>query len=260
MAAFALAGVLWFGTGNHIAPPVVWAGAAALAARRAGRQVQALARHPVRRGDGPRRARLRAAARAAQALQVPAEAGRGGERAAAHGRTAAARRRPPRRARRGRDARRGAGADAALRRHRVQAVRRLGGLGRHRAVPAGRAALPDRPPDLHDGAAEVRAHAGVPRLPRRGHAAADREVPAEEGLVVLGLREPVGQLRVEPGPGPQAEHHADGLLRALARRPTRPSPATTATRRSARSSSSGTRSAATPTRTTRSARRSPPTT
>ena len=36
MAAFALAGVLWFGTGNHIAPPVVWAGAAALAARRAG--------------------------------------------------------------------------------------------------------------------------------------------------------------------------------------------------------------------------------
>ncbi|NUT55168.1 MAG: hypothetical protein HOQ03_04200, partial [Thermoleophilia bacterium] len=38
MAAFALAGVLWFGTGNHIAPPVVWAGAAALAARRATRK------------------------------------------------------------------------------------------------------------------------------------------------------------------------------------------------------------------------------
>jgi Linalool dehydratase/isomerase len=35
MAAFALAGVLWFGTGNHIAPPLVWAGAAGLAARRA---------------------------------------------------------------------------------------------------------------------------------------------------------------------------------------------------------------------------------
>jgi hypothetical protein len=35
VAAFALAGVLWFGTGNHIAPPVVWAGAAALAAKRA---------------------------------------------------------------------------------------------------------------------------------------------------------------------------------------------------------------------------------
>ena len=35
MAAFGLAGVLWFGTGNHIAPPVVWAGAAALAASRA---------------------------------------------------------------------------------------------------------------------------------------------------------------------------------------------------------------------------------
>src|SRR5262249_52578712 len=32
------AGVLWFGTGNHIAPPVVWAGAAALAAQRAGRK------------------------------------------------------------------------------------------------------------------------------------------------------------------------------------------------------------------------------
>jgi hypothetical protein len=36
-AAFALAGVLWFGTGNHIAPPLVWGGAAALAARRAER-------------------------------------------------------------------------------------------------------------------------------------------------------------------------------------------------------------------------------
>jgi hypothetical protein len=35
VAAFALAGVLWFGTGNHIAPPLVWAGAAAIAARRA---------------------------------------------------------------------------------------------------------------------------------------------------------------------------------------------------------------------------------
>jgi hypothetical protein len=35
-ATFALAGVLWFGTGNHIAPPLVWTGAAALAARRAG--------------------------------------------------------------------------------------------------------------------------------------------------------------------------------------------------------------------------------
>lgn len=35
-AAFALAGILWFGTGNHIAPPLVWLGAAALAARRAG--------------------------------------------------------------------------------------------------------------------------------------------------------------------------------------------------------------------------------
>ncbi len=34
-AAFGLAGVAWFGTGNHIAPPLVWAGAAAIAARRA---------------------------------------------------------------------------------------------------------------------------------------------------------------------------------------------------------------------------------
>jgi hypothetical protein len=34
-AAFALAGILWFGTGNHIAPPLVWAGAAAIAAKRA---------------------------------------------------------------------------------------------------------------------------------------------------------------------------------------------------------------------------------
>ncbi len=34
-AAFALAVVLWFGTGNHIAPPLVWVGGAALAARRA---------------------------------------------------------------------------------------------------------------------------------------------------------------------------------------------------------------------------------
>ena len=58
-------------------------------------QVQVLARHPLRRRDRPRRARLRAAARAAQALQVAAEAGRGGQRAAAHGRAAAARRRPP---------------------------------------------------------------------------------------------------------------------------------------------------------------------
>ena len=35
-AAFGLTGVLWFGTGNHVAPPAVWAGAAALAAKRAG--------------------------------------------------------------------------------------------------------------------------------------------------------------------------------------------------------------------------------
>jgi hypothetical protein len=34
-AAFAFSGVLWFGTGNHIAPPLVWGGAAGLAARRA---------------------------------------------------------------------------------------------------------------------------------------------------------------------------------------------------------------------------------
>jgi Linalool dehydratase/isomerase len=37
-ALFALSGVLWFGTGNHIAPPLVWAGAAALAARRASKK------------------------------------------------------------------------------------------------------------------------------------------------------------------------------------------------------------------------------
>jgi hypothetical protein len=36
-AAFGLTGVLWFGTGNHVAPPLVWAGSAALAAKRAGR-------------------------------------------------------------------------------------------------------------------------------------------------------------------------------------------------------------------------------
>ena len=134
-------------------------------------------------------------------------------------------------------------------------LRRLGGLGRHRAVPARGPALPDRPPDLHDGAAEVRPHAGLPRLPRRGDAAADREVPAEEGLVLLGLREPVGQLRVEPRPGPQAEHHADRLLRALARRvPDRhrrlPPPGGRLDR-----VQSGTRSAATRTATTRSAPR-----
>jgi hypothetical protein len=35
IALFALTGVLWFGTGNHIAPPLVWAGAAAIAAKRA---------------------------------------------------------------------------------------------------------------------------------------------------------------------------------------------------------------------------------
>ena len=37
-AAFALAVVLWFGTGNHIAPPLIWLGGAAIAARRAGRK------------------------------------------------------------------------------------------------------------------------------------------------------------------------------------------------------------------------------
>ena len=37
-AAFGLTGVLWFGTGNHVAPPLVWAGSAALAAKRAGRR------------------------------------------------------------------------------------------------------------------------------------------------------------------------------------------------------------------------------
>jgi hypothetical protein len=37
-ALFALAGVLWFGTGNHIAPPLIWAGAAAIAAARATRK------------------------------------------------------------------------------------------------------------------------------------------------------------------------------------------------------------------------------
>src|SRR5439155_16774317 len=37
-AAFALSGVLWFGTGNHILPPLVWLGAAGVAARRAGGQ------------------------------------------------------------------------------------------------------------------------------------------------------------------------------------------------------------------------------
>jgi hypothetical protein len=35
--AFGLAGVLWFGTGNHILPPLVWGGSAAIAARRAAR-------------------------------------------------------------------------------------------------------------------------------------------------------------------------------------------------------------------------------
>jgi hypothetical protein len=35
--AFGLAGVLWFGTGNHVAPPLIWAGSAAIAARRAAR-------------------------------------------------------------------------------------------------------------------------------------------------------------------------------------------------------------------------------
>ena len=217
-AAFALAGVLWFGTGNHIAPPVVWAGAAALAARRAAGKSKhwrgtpyavatvlgVLAYEQLRE----RRKRFKSQQKQAESANellskaVPPLRGRGPS-AGARGR---------------RDGRRGARADAALRRHGVQARRRLGRLGRHRAVPAGRAALPDRPPDLHDGAAEVRAHAGLPRLPRRGHAAADREVPAEEGLVLLGLREPLGQLRVEPGSGPQAEHHADRLLRALARR------------------------------------------
>ena len=255
MAAFALAGVLWFGTGNHIAPPVVWAGAAALAARRASRKSKHWRGTPVRGGLDPRRARLRAAARAAQALQVPAEAGRGGQRAAAHGRAAAARRRPPRRPRR---PPRWRTRPLALTRRFVdiaaKPLRRLGGLGRHRAVPARRPALPDRPPDLHDGAAEVRPHAGLPRLPRRGDAAADREVPGEEGLVLLGLREPVGQPRVEPRPGPQAEHHADRASSRSRSARTRPSPATTATRRSARSSSSGTTSAATRTATTRSAR------
>jgi hypothetical protein len=37
-AAFGLAGVLWFGTGNHVAPPAVWLGAAAAAANRATRR------------------------------------------------------------------------------------------------------------------------------------------------------------------------------------------------------------------------------
>ncbi|MEA2310939.1 MAG: hypothetical protein QOE28_907, partial [Solirubrobacteraceae bacterium] len=37
-AAFALSGVLWFGTGNHIVPPLVWLGAAGVAARRATRK------------------------------------------------------------------------------------------------------------------------------------------------------------------------------------------------------------------------------
>ena len=45
-AAFGLAGVLWFGTGNHIAPPLVWTGAAAIAARRATRKSKRLRAAP----------------------------------------------------------------------------------------------------------------------------------------------------------------------------------------------------------------------
>ena len=44
--------MLWFGTGNHIAPPLIWAGAAAMAAKRAARKSEHWRGTPYVRGAG----------------------------------------------------------------------------------------------------------------------------------------------------------------------------------------------------------------
>ena len=73
-AAFALAVVLWFGTGNHIAPPLIWlGGAASLAARVPGGKSKHWRGAPYVVAALARRAGLRAAARAPQALPAQQE-------------------------------------------------------------------------------------------------------------------------------------------------------------------------------------------
>ena len=129
MAAFALAGVLWFGTGNHIAPPVVWAGAAALAARRAaGKQkhwrgtpyavatvLGVLAYEQLRERRKRFKSQQKQAEAANELLRTAVPPLRGDDRPPVHvGR---------------RDGRRGAGADAALRRHGVPSRSTTGTTG-----------------------------------------------------------------------------------------------------------------------------------
>ena len=217
-AAFGLTGVLWFGTGNHVAPPLVWAGSAALAAKRAGGRskhwrgapfvvgaaVAATAFELVRERRQQFKEQKAQAAAANELLDVTVPPLRGADRPDVHA------------------------IDemdeiplALTRRFVDMAFKPLDDWSDWDVIEQFQTAAVRYQVDHMIYTLALQKYTRTPAFRGYQDAAMARLVEKYQQKKVWSywaVREPVGQPRVGPRSGPQAEHHADRLLRAVAGR------------------------------------------
>ena len=208
---FIAALLLWFATGNVLAPPLVWL-VSAIAAGFDGSW-----RCPVRCNLGGIADRRWCGHRCADAglRQVGACGGApaGGQRLSKGDGRGDPRRLSRRRRKRQGVHLAGAKADAPAARSRIAAGRQLRRLRMARSVPDRGGSLSTQFHRLRVGDGEGDAPAGARRLSQRRAAPADRQADRPSHLALLGDREFVGQPENRSEPGRAREHHVHGLLR-----------------------------------------------